>query len=1134
MKNSKLLVLPLASAMVMALASPVQAADKAATVSAQHLADEIVVHVDNRAVQPMLNVVLDRGSKQISDTGDTVAFKSWWNYDAFIVRAEIRLFKNGDSSEVKPVHVLPIDANRNAEFTRSDSDPAAIFYVLRVYDATGRFDETRPMQLREASDTGASPDVLVGSDKSSTRKIEVGGAKIDISGYANPESKITFASDYVIVGEDGRFSFETIMPFGKHDITVEINDPVAGSRSYGRNVDVKRQDWFTVAIGDVTIGKNASSGPASLATGNDSEFNNLYTNTRGAFYTKGQLNARTRVTASLDTGETAIRNIFSNLDNKDPAQLLRRLDSTQYIPTYGDDSSTVEDAPTQGRFYFRLDHDDSKLILGNYVLDAAGADLVQLDRGLYGALGDYLSKGVTSFGERKTRVTGFASEPGTLPAREEFRGTGGSAYFLGRQDLTIGSERLRVEIRDRTSGLVIESRDLRPYEDYDIDYLQGRVLLTHPLSSTAQDGRTVRDGSATGNQVVMVARYEYSPTIGDLGGYTYGGRATQWLGEHLRFGLTAQRESTGTVDQKIWGGDMLLRYTALTFLRAEVASSDGPGFDQSNSIDGGLNFVNVSNPGTAGARATSWKTEGAVALSDFFGGDEAGKLSAYYEHLGAGFSGLGRLTARDGDRWGGKAAIPLAKGTLVTAGYDSMQSATYGASTALDFGLEQSLGPITGKVGYRHEDRQPSALLPGFVGSGTRDDIALQFGHDSKAGWGIFGFAQATLNRDAGRAANNRAGIGGRYEVTDNISVNGEVSGGDGGLGANVGVTRHIGENTESYLTYGLSTSSKENSLDSSSLLTRSNYGTLTIGGRTRFGSSLSIHGEERLGFGATAKEQVHSYGMEFTPGDRWSFAATFENGQISDPLTGTFDRTAATGTVGYSGGGIRFASAIEARFEDGPGRKQESWLTRNTLGIEVNPSWRLLGRLNVAISDADQSSILDAGFVEGVVGAAYRPIENNRLNMLFKYTYLKDTSTFGQLSGSGTSAAPKQRNQVLSIDANYKLAKWLTIGGKYGYRFGEVALSRDSNVFLKSGVQLAVLRGDIHVVNKWDFTAEGRYFKTSQAKDQRFGAVVGIYREIADNARFGVGYSFSDYSDDLTNVEAKSRGWFLNMIGKY
>jgi lipopolysaccharide assembly outer membrane protein LptD (OstA) len=278
----------------------------------------------------------------------------------------------------------------------------------------------------------------------------------------------------------------------------------------------------------------------------------------------------------------------------------------------------------------------------------------------------------------------------------------------------------------------------------------------------------------------------------------------------------------------------------------------------------------------------------------------------------------------------------------------------------------------------------------------------------------------------------------------------------------------------------------------------------------------------------------VHSYGMEFTPGDRWSFAATFENGQISDPLTGTFDRTAATGTVGYSGGGIRFASAIEARFEDGPGRKQESWLTRNTLGIEVNPSWRLLGRLNVAISDADQSSILDAGFVEGVVGAAYRPIENNRLNMLFKYTYLKDTSTFGQLSGSGTSAAPKQRNQVLSIDANYKLAKWLTIGGKYGYRFGEVALSRDSNVFLKSGVQLAVLRGDIHVVNKWDFTAEGRYFKTSQAKDQRFGAVVGIYREIADNARFGVGYSFSDYSDDLTNVEAKSRGWFLNMIGKY
>lgn len=1118
MKNTKLLTLPLASAIAIALASPACAAPAPSTADT----GEIAVRIDTGAVQPMLNVQLDR-------TSDTATFRGWWNYDAYIARAEIRLFRAGESPEQQPLRVLPLDAHQTAVPAQVEGDPAANFYVLRVYDAGGRFDETRPVEL---SASPAQP--LASRDNTAIRNIEVRGGAVSITGKTNPQAKVSLSGNTVVAGEDGRFLLDTILPYGQHDIALTIDDPVAGKSSFARKINVKHNDWFTVAIGDLTLGRNVSSGPASLATGSDSEFDQLYTNSRGAFYTKGQIGPRTRITASLDTGETDIRNVFSNLDDKDPAQLLRRLDPTYFMPTYGDDSSAVEDAPTQGRFYVRLDHDDSKLVLGNYVVDAAGADLVQLDRGLYGALGDYQSKGVTSFGERKTRVTAFASEPGTLPAREEFRGTGGSAYFLQRQDLTIGSERLRVEVRDRMSGLVLESRDLRPFEDYDIDYIQGRVLLTRPLASTASDGRTVRDGGNSGNHVVLVARYEYSPTVADLGGYTYGGRATQWLGDSVRFGLTAQRESTGTVDQKIWGGDVLLRHSAETFLRAEVARSDGPGFDQANSIDGGLNFVGIANPGTAGVSATSWKTEGALALSDIVGGKDAGKLSAYYEHLGAGFSGMGRLTARDGDRWGGKAAIPITSGTTVTAGYDAMRSNTYGSSNALDLGIEQTLGFVTGKLAYRHEDRQPSTLLPGFTGSGSRDDLALQIGHDDKAGWGVFGFAQATLNRDAGRAANNRAGVGARYEVSDRMSLNGEISGGDGGLGANVGVTRKMGENTETYLTYGLSTESGERSFDSPSLLTRSNYGNLTIGGRTRFGSSLSVHGEERMGFGSAAREQVHSYGLEFTPGDHWSFAATFENGRISDQLSGAFDRMAATGSVGYSGGGIRFASALEARFEEGAGRNQTSWLTRNTLGVEVNPSWRLLGRMNVAISDADQSSLLDAGFVEGVLGIAYRPVDNNRLNMLFKYTYLRDTSVYGQISGSGTTASPKQRNQVLSLDANYKLANWLTIGGKYGYRFGEVALSRDSNVFLKSGAHLGILRGDIHLVKQWDVMAEARYLKTSQAKDHRIGAVVGVYREITDNARAGIGYSFSDYSDDLTNVEAKSRGWFLNIVGKY
>ena len=77
-------------------------------------------------------------------------------------------------------------------------------------------------------------------------------------------------------------------------------------------------------------------------------------------------------------------------------------------------------------------------------------------------------------------MDGFAAQPGTMPSYEEFRGTGGSLYFLRHQDILTGSESVRIEIRDKVSGIVTGVVNLRRNVDYDIDYLQGRLLLSHP------------------------------------------------------------------------------------------------------------------------------------------------------------------------------------------------------------------------------------------------------------------------------------------------------------------------------------------------------------------------------------------------------------------------------------------------------------------------------------------------------------------------------------------------------------------------------------------------------------------------------------------------------------------------------
>jgi len=137
-----------------------------------------------------------------------------------------------------------------------------------------------------------------------------------------------------------------------------------------------------------------------------------------------------------------------------------------------------ENAPTSGNFFVKLQRQSDYGLWGNFLTKYTDTDLAQIDRGLYGAKGHYESKDVTAFGEKTYTLDGFAAEPGTIGGRDEYRGTGGSLYFLRRQDILVGSDRLRIEVRDKDSDIVMSVQQLVPALDYDIDYIQGRVVVT--------------------------------------------------------------------------------------------------------------------------------------------------------------------------------------------------------------------------------------------------------------------------------------------------------------------------------------------------------------------------------------------------------------------------------------------------------------------------------------------------------------------------------------------------------------------------------------------------------------------------------------------------------------------------------
>ena len=76
--------------------------------------------------------------------------------------------------------------------------------------------------------------------------------------------------------------------------------------------------------------------------------------------------------------------------------------------------------------------------------------------------------------------------------------------------------------------------NLRPVLDYDIDYLQGRILLAEPLTSTEDDDQLVHSGGLSGQDAYLVVRYEYTPGFDEIDALNTGGQGHYWINDHIK------------------------------------------------------------------------------------------------------------------------------------------------------------------------------------------------------------------------------------------------------------------------------------------------------------------------------------------------------------------------------------------------------------------------------------------------------------------------------------------------------------------------------------------------------------------------------------------------------------------------
>ncbi len=1052
--------------------------------------------------------------------GDMVTLQSRLNYAAFVSRGEFRIIDAAAPGGARTVRVLPVTPGGRASTPLPGGKDLLV--VHRVYDRAGRYDETRPLPLDGGNRRGLSDGEVreEGTSTLSRRGIPITGGGVTVSGTGlPPNARVRAMGEETGTDAEGRFVIRRILPVGDHAINVAFS-----TTDITRDIKVPKAEWFHVGIIDITLGWRTED--SRNATGQD--IGGFYNRGRIAGYVRGRTASGVRVTASVDSREEDLRDIFRNLDRRDPQSLLRRLDPDDLYPTYGDDSTIEETAPTSGRFYARVEKDNNHVLWGNYRAALHGAEFIRNERTLYGLQGHWESPAVTSEGDPRSSVDAYAAQPDNLPGRDVFRGTGGSVYFLSQQDISFGSETVTVEIRDPQSGRIIDRRTLTNGADYDIKYIQGIIRLRRPLSAHAPGGGLISDNPNGDNNVNLVAQYEWTPDALDTDGYAYGARGQAWVNDNLRLGVSGMVERTGAADQTVTGADLRWQHSERTWAEAEYATSDGPGFGAFTSTDGGL----TGNTSAAtGGRGRAFRLSAQVDPGEM-GVAASSLIGGYYEEREAGFTSLDHSVTSD----------ETLRGLYTEFAPDARTELRFRADL-----YENDAGREDNEAGLElHRTIRDGALIslaaehlerttPGDpANTGARTDLALRYTltPSDDLSWYVFG--QGTAERSGGLLRNNRAGVGADVVLSDHWRFSGEVSDGNQGVGARALFSHDTGEGDSSYFGYTLD----PDRVLTNTVLNGRDRGQFVAGGTRRLSARASAYAENTYDLFGRRRSLTGTYGVDYAHSEHRSTSVAFEAGTISDPTDGSFRRHAVSVAHSYDTKMTDARVRLEYRRERGTtgatGRDSDTVVVSGDLTHRFSESSRFVGGADFVHTDAQSGILADAEYAELSLGYAYRPVVDDRLNVLARYRYVHDE--YGQIitSGGGSQIrGPLQHSHIFSVDAEYDLTPRWSVGGKLGYRLAETAPA-GSSAFTENDAWLVVANARLHVTHNWDALAEVRALGAEQADTTDYGLLVVGYRHLNEVVKLGVGYNFGSFSDDLADLTHDDQGLFVNLVAKF
>ena len=436
--------------------------------------------------------------------------------------------------------------------------------------------------------------------------------------------------------------------------------------------------------------------------------------------------------------------------------------------------------------------------------------------------------------------------------------------------------------------------------------------------------------------------------------------------------------------------------------------------------------------GTYGAN----RVDGSVGINDIYDSGN-GNFTFYRQFVEGGYSAPGLITPTNTQAYGGSVKTSVTDKVDLRVKFDKKNQEQSLETVAVEANVDYKLDEHwTLSGGARDDSRKDhSPVVPLTQVQGDRTDVVFKSAYDSKAKWNAYGYVQDTVKETGNRETNERVGAGGAYQVNEKIRVNGEASGGGMGGAARLGTEYLYSDKTTAYVNYALENERTDNGV-------KANKGTMATGVKSNYSDTTSVYVEEKYTHGDVPTGLTHSTGVKYAPDDRWNFGANMDEGTLRDNNTGAKMEHMALGvSMGYGFEAVKIATSIEYRRDniqspiDLSVSERTSWLTKNSLKYQINPDWRFIGKLNYSQSVSSLGTSYNGSYTEAVAGYGYRPVANDRLNVLVKYTYFYNMPSAGQMTVANTAAAYIQKDHIFSVDTLYDLTQTWTIGGKVAHK---------------------------------------------------------------------------------------------------